>query len=544
MPTLKKMLQTYDQDLICRIGSFWGVDTANLDASSAIDEIYQIMVSPIALSEELNRLPQSVRDAWYYAAANAKKVTWAQFTRKFGAVREFGPAKRNREQPEVHPVSATETLWYRGLIGRAFMNLPPEPREFVFIPDEIMPNQPTSSEPILSGLRPAQPSEYVEVRLADLRILDHATDWLAATRVKRALPGDAWLRWMIDENFLLPLIRQTCPEGLDGHFDAEKIKSFLSDSRQEIQSEWFALWLESLEINDLRALPGLVFEGNWHNDPCKPRSFLIELLDALAPAMWYSLPSLVGAIKAHHPDFQRPSGDYDSWFIRRATEPTYMRGIQSWEAVDGALIQSLICGPLHWLGLVDLGSKSHNAEFAAFRIAARFREVVNHQPTSKTYEDKINAHVTSDLKLNVPTGTSRLFRYQVGRFCEIIKLSASETVYQPSPNSLLLAEDQGLKITQFVQYLEKNLAQPLPKNWAHLAARWEQNHLEASVERKVVIHTKTAETLQSLLNHPKANKIIVEVLNPTTASLQADAVEVIEKVLVEMGILLQNDLDV
>lgn len=538
------MLQTYDQDLIRRIGSFWGVDTANLDASSAIDEIYQVMVSPIALDEEINRLPQSVRDAWNYAAANAKKVTWSQFTRKYGEVREFGQAKRNREQPEIHPVSATETLWYRGLIGRAFMNLPPEPREFVFIPDEIMPNQQAPTDPILSGIRPALATDYAEIRLADMRILDHATDWLAATRVKRALPDDAWLKWKVDETFLLALIRQTCPEGPDGHFDADTIKSFLTNPRQKILSEWFTLWMESLEINDLRRLPDLVFEGNWQNDPCKPRSFLIDLLGTLAPATWYSLPSLVGAIKTHHPDFQRPSGDYDSWFIRRATEPTYLRGIESWEAVDGALIQFLICGPLHWLGLVDLGSKSQSVECAAFRVTARFREIVNHQPILETSEAKSSAHVAADLKVRVPTGTSRLFRYQVGRFCEIIRLSASETVYQPTPKSFMLAGNQGLKLFQIIQYLEKNLTQPLPKNWGLLAARWEENQLEAIVEKQVILKTKTHETLLELLNHPKAKKVIVEVLNPTTASIRGDAVEVIEKALVEMGILLQNDLDV
>lgn len=544
MPGLKKMLQSYDHDLIQRIGSFWGVDAAGLDVSLAVDKICQAMQMPGALTDEFDRLPPNVRRAWEDAAANPKKMTWSQFIRKYGVVREFGPAKRDREQPELHPVSTAEFLWYRGLIGRAFMNLPPEPREFVFIPDDLMPPQPAAPEPLLSALRPALPSEFSVVTPATLRIMDHATDWLAAARVKRAFPGTAWQNWGINENFLRAFIDQACPKDANGYREPDAIKTFLSLPRVQVQTEWFHLWLESSEINDLRSMPGLIFEGNWQNDPLKPKAFLTGLLGCLTPGTWYSIPSLVGAIKQHNPDYQRPSGDYDSWYIRRAADQTYLRGIKHWEDVDGALIRHLLRGPLHWLGMIDLGKKSRGEEFTAFRLTRPFLDVLDAKSTKMAEDEKPLAQFGPDLRINLPTETSRLFRYQVGRFCEITDLSADATVYKPTPASLLLAADQGLMISQLTQFLEKSLSHPLPKSWTLLTARWAQHQLEVKVEKKVIVRTKTPEIMQALVNHPRLKKRIVEVLNPTSATIHADAVIEVEKALCEMGILLQNDLDV
>ena len=70
-------------------------------------------------------------------------------------------------------------------------------------------------------------------------------------------------------------------------------------------------WLESESFNELRQLPGLVFEGEWQNQPVVTREFLLNLLDAIPEGKWWSLPAFIRDIKAKYPDFQRPAGDYD-----------------------------------------------------------------------------------------------------------------------------------------------------------------------------------------------------------------------------------------
>ncbi|NIO71720.1 MAG: hypothetical protein GTN71_22490, partial [Anaerolineae bacterium] len=51
-------------------------------------------------------------------------------------------------------------------------------------------------------------------------------------------------------------------------------------------------------------------------------------------------------IKESDPDFQRPDGDYSSWYIRQADTGRYLSGFESWDQVEGALIAYLIAQPL------------------------------------------------------------------------------------------------------------------------------------------------------------------------------------------------------
>ncbi|MDP3450340.1 MAG: hypothetical protein Q8R87_07145, partial [Anaerolineaceae bacterium] len=203
MPALKKMLQACDLDMLERISSFWSVDTTNLDLAAAAETLYQAMQDEALASEILASLPEAVKAAWEDVKRNPQKITWAHFTRKYGEVREFGPARREREEPEQHPISIAETLWYRGLIGRAFLNLPPEPREFVFIPDELLPES-GPGEKLLSTLaiQKVEAKSLKIIAAADGRIIDHLTDWLAARRMGRNLPVEISKAWVESEPFI------------------------------------------------------------------------------------------------------------------------------------------------------------------------------------------------------------------------------------------------------------------------------------------------------------------------------------------------------
>ncbi len=102
----------------------------------------------------------------------------------------------------------------------------------------------------------------------------------------------------------------------------------------------------------------------------KPAISCSKYLSRLPQETWWSLNSFVAGIHEKQPDFQRPGGDYDSWFIQRAGEKNFLRGFDTWEEVDGALIRFLISGPLHWLGWYDLAAPTAGASPTAFRPSA------------------------------------------------------------------------------------------------------------------------------------------------------------------------------
>ena len=66
------------------------------------------------------------------------RLGWAVFTRRYGEVRPFGPGKREKERPDLKPISPAEVLWYRALIGRAILPGDVPPMEYAYIPEDLL----------------------------------------------------------------------------------------------------------------------------------------------------------------------------------------------------------------------------------------------------------------------------------------------------------------------------------------------------------------------------------------------------------------------
>ena len=160
------------------------------------------------MSEIIEALPQQAQSALFELVQHDGKISWPVFIRKFGDVRVMGAGKRDRERPDLHPISAAETLWYHGLIGKAFLNLPPEPQEYAYIPDEIMAlleiETPAPALPLGS---PADPAESAYLIPASDHILDHACTLLAALRIESiSISGLKFIRPNISPEILKNLL--------------------------------------------------------------------------------------------------------------------------------------------------------------------------------------------------------------------------------------------------------------------------------------------------------------------------------------------------
>src|SRR5690606_27519516 len=114
------------------------------------------------------------------------------------------------------------------------------------------------------------------------------------------------------------------------------------------------------------------------------RGKVLAWLQAAPPSQWWSLTAFVADVKQHQPAFQRPSGDFDAWYLRDA-QGAYLRGFEHWESVEGALLRYLISGPLHWLGLLELASSSADGQPLALRWSAWSQALLNqHAPALPT----------------------------------------------------------------------------------------------------------------------------------------------------------------
>ncbi len=247
-----------------------------------------------------------------------------------------------------------------------------------------------------------------------------------------------------------------------------------------------------------------------------------------SPSQWWSLPAFLRDLKQKHPDFQRPAGDYDSWFIKRAADGQYLRGFAYWDAVDGALVRSFI-QILHWLGLADLAAAQEGGEATAFRITRNVRN-------SKTEEDgKIN--IASSGKIFITRLAPRSIRYQISRFCEWDGEKPDGYHYHVSARSLKLAAEQGLKAGQLLTLLVKHTHGSVPPALVKALKRWETNGPEARAESLTVLRVSRPEVLEEL-RASKAGRFLGEPLGPTAVIIKAEALPRVASALAELGVLL------
>lgn len=537
MPDLLASLHSHDLGHLRIVAELWGLELDSHERDAAAEELSASLLDPELVRETLDVLPTDARPALDALLAARGRIPWAEFARRFGEIREMGAGKRDREQPHRHPVSAAEMLFYRGILAKAFFDTDKGAQEFAYIPDDlvaIINHEDTETQSkkeektlrlrdsVVPALgRSATPVEKaLEIPATD-RVLDDATTLLAALRISNA--NLKFAPQLLALLHTTKVIKKNVPQ-------AEAVKRFLEAPRFEALSMLVDAWKSSVTFDELRLIPSIVCEGEWTNDPHETRQTLLNFLNAIPQNQWWSFPAFLRDLKLKHPDFQRPAGDYDSWFVKRASDGQYLRGFAYWDAVDGALVRFLI-QIMHWLGLVDLAAPEEGKEFTAFRLVDKSTQANRYTST----QGKIT--IASNGKISVSRHFSRAVRYQIARFCEWDDPKGDDFIYHVSARSLKHAVEQGLKAEQLLALLVKVTKSNVPPALVKALKRWEANGTEARAESQTILRVARPEVLEEL-RKSKAARFLGEPLGPTAVIVKSEAVPKIAAALAELGVLL------
>jgi len=587
MPTLTQSLPANDLGFLRIVAALWGIELSAADPAEAALELAETLCDAQLLEEIVSTLPEDGQNALGALVDAGGRLPWVVFTRRFGAVREMGAAKRDREQPHERPNSPAELLWYRALLAKAFFDTEKGPQEFAYIPDdlraalkfigfaetkmpaneedspaetEVLPEMSRASTPPLKPVllpraapapepgntlasenvakspsapekmpasapqgeilgRPASPGEKFHPLPPFERLLDDATTLLAALRLglePPEMPVPTPILTAFLEAAEILQNGQPCPTA---------VKTFLELPRPAALALLEKSWRASATFNELRLLPGLIFEGGWTNDTLAARNFILPLVEALPAGQWWSLGAFVREFKTRYADFQRPvAGDYDSWFIKRAADGLYLRGFEQWENVEGALIRFLVGGVLFWLGRVEV------AEPDGFRVVSPAQ--ANLPASAVTPKLKIS----SDGRISAPRPAPRAARYQIARFCAWDDEKNGDYRYHVSAASLKRAAEQGLKISQLLGLLAKHSGGQVPPVFVKMLQRWEMNGIETRVETLTVLRVSKPAVLEEL-RRSKAGRFLGEILGPTTVKIPGEAIPQVLAALAELGLL-------
>lgn len=532
MPDLFHSLLKQDLGHLRIIAELWGLELKSTSADAAREELSVALLEPNLFAELVDSLSPEADSAVTDLVNSGGRIPWPTFTRRYGEIREAGAGKRDREKLYLSPVSATEILYYRALLARAFFETKKGPQEFAYIPDDLLSlldrqeteeqtvaEESESGEPLGRAASPGEKGQ--EIPASDL-ILDDATTLLAALRLgieppETRIPTDVLLGLLEAAN----LIKGSSPQ-------PEPLKTFLESSRADALAMLQTAWIESDTFNELCLMPTILCEGEWKNEPQETREFLLNLLDAIPEGKWWSINAFVRDIKQKYPDFQRPAGDYDSWFIKRLSDGQYLRGFGSWDQVDGALVKYFITQILYWLGQVDLCVADGATEPTSFRI-------VSSEAHFAIKEDK-KIHIASQGLISIPRLAPRVVRYQISRFCEWDLPKEDLYRYRISTNSLTRAREQGLKVEHLLALFSRHAEAGVPPSLAKALKRWEVNGTEARVQTQVILKVSKPEVLEEM-RRSRASKFLGEVLSPTTVVIKGGAIQKVMEVLTELGLL-------
>ncbi len=497
MPTTTQMFVDYPDILLQVIAELRG---AFLDAAEtrrdAVDLLAAQITDPTSILmayQELIEFHLQAQDALARLLGEGGEMVEAQFSREFGAIRQMGPAKLEREMPWHQPESVAELLYYYGFIGRGFKGAGQNAHTIVYIPSDVAPwlPSPTGHEgegalPVI----PVPPPPTSRMLLTEDALIEDVgtllgflhTDVLRLT--EKGIPNLEDVA-RISERMQHTSLSSPATAGSDEEQALESVRlslllhlanrlgwlrlvgdqvkltgnrvyAFLEQTRAEQRQVLWEAWRDSPEWNDLCRVPSLqcAETGNWTNDPHQTRLAVLDLLRQLQPGAWYSQSDVMAAIKEHSPDFQRPTGDYDSWYIRSTNTQEFLKGFDHWEEVEGALLHFLFSGPLYWLAAVDLAEPSAGDDLliSLSPWGARWLGLDAEQPNEPIRRP---ITVNDEFQIKLPLGTPLTDRFRVERFAQW-QSSYPQFVYQINQRSLTRAGEENITPQRVLEYLQKH----------------------------------------------------------------------------------------
>ena len=567
MKSLRQSLIDYELPLLKAIADQRAVLLTAGDHTAVINQLVETLLSPVATAIVLDDLSPAESQALEFLLQNGGQVEGPRFNRQFGEIRSMGPARLEREQPWQNPANPAEGLWYRGLIYKSFQVSSQGSQEIVYIPDDLRPflnpkiPQPQPSHPDFQIEAVAAPaltiSSFNRLRENIFRILVYlqttpvrvqqdealaAADKQAVAQtllppLHRHAPSEAELE------FLLHLCRRaellTVAHGRLRP-EREPTRSWLQAAPARQITELQNTWRADPTWNDLRHVPNLVPQPTgWENSPLLARSKILDYLAQLdtAAGQWLSIDHFVTLVKQIDPDFQRPTGDYDTWYIQDR-HGNFLMGFAHWDEVEGALIRYLLTFILPVLGVVDLGSPDQTRDPTSFCLTPAGQSFLTGRSTIDDLPPKTPwLRVDHNFLVRVPAQASLYDRFQVARFAQLESYDPQRAGYHITQASVKRALKNGVTPDQITAFLTRVTNNQTPLKVVESIRNWGTRYATVALEPATLLHLKHEALASELRQHPGLGPLLGESLNPTTILIPARHVAQVKRFLIELGYL-------
>ena len=190
----------------------------------------------------------------------------------------------------------------------------------------------------------------------------------------------------------------------------------------------------------------------------------------------------------------------------------------------------MLAGPLHWLGLADIGDD-------ALRLTAYGRAFFGISAWPAPHEPSASIEARADGALLVSRRVSRFERFQLARFAQCTE-SSDPYVYRIDAAAIQRASAQGITVQQIHAFLARHLdgdGLPLPllkllRNW-HGGAK-----ASVTLETMMVLRATSEEILDKLFAAPGLRRYLGARLGAIACAVRADQWQALRDALGANGI--------
>jgi hypothetical protein len=304
------------------------------------------------------------------------------------------------------------------------------------------------------------------------------------------------------------------------------------------------LWCETPFWNELAFIANVIVQPGpspldpAHEEVVYSRQLIVEHVVRAAPESWHALPTFIARMKLHVTYLLFPrqyglraeryssgSNPYGWNFRLRRGWLTHREG---WHLVEGGFIRSLICGPLYWLGVVELDEQQHPD---SFRLAPGADLAVSLDPPGATETSWGRLVVQPNFDLVALAPVSEALLVDLDRFAERVRLEHIAQ-YRLTKASVTRAVQSDLTAEAIQHILEQAAGSSIPQNVQYSLQEWERQARRIELWRGAsLLEVDNPVFLDALFADEATRSWLLRRLAPTLAEVASEHLAQLQEVL-------------
>jgi XPB/Ssl2-like helicase family protein len=328
-----------------------------------------------------------------------------------------------------------------------------------------------------------------------------------------------------------------------GALYAMPAESFFSLPLFERARRCYHAWLDTTIWNELAYTSNIILRPGpapldpAHEEVVHARKQVMERLLCENVGEWHEFSTFITRTRLYTPYllFPRQSGTRAerytagnnpyNWDFR--LRRGWLTPREGWYLVEGGFIRSLISGPLHWLGLVNVDADHPDA----FRLVPDLT-LITSETLQGIYEPSLGRLIVQpNFEVIALAPVSEALLIQLDRFAERTRLEHIAQ-YRLTRASVMNAIQSGLRAETIQKILEQAVGGSIPQNVQYSLIEWERQARRIELWRGVtLLEVDDAGLLDQLLTDSETRNLFGRRLAPSLVEVLTDQLPVVQEIL-------------